>query len=629
MSKKVLSIVLAVCLLIGCVPVLASAAEQSGDVGSIHWALSEDGVLTLSGTGVVTDGSDSGVPATDIPWGSSQSTLAETVKEIVIEEGITKVGMYSLGYCVNTKIVRLPASLTETEMYSFIKMAPPFRSIEEVYYAGAFEQYLSIKGITSNGALPLGNVGEMSQYHTISEIHCSDITVCSTVDQTLADGSMLTWAAKFGKILSTDVNETPKTGVSIAGQTGVYSTAKKLTLPAEESGAPITVFGKSSVPASACEELTIPEGFLGLENDALSSEKFPKLTTLRLPKSIELLGYYEVQPPVFFKFVNLPKTLKDLYFNGTRAEWNELFPENEVDGGSDYPDATKAMDVDKLIKDNLTDKGITLHFSDGTTIEGKKTDPKPSQPGGNTPSTPSAPSDDEPIVETSTTESGNLVTTTTQPNGDQELKVETLTGETIANIKLPADPGKGKEFADVKSGAWYEGAVDKATAYGLFGGTSETTFAPGAEMTRGMLAQVLYNLSGKTRYGVGEGTFTDVKNGAWYVNAVDWAAKVGVTSGTGSGGFSPNQSITREQLVTMLYNYAKAIGMDRKSSAGLERFPDAGKISGYAKEAMQWAVADGFISGRADNGENYIAPQGTATRAEVAAVLVKFTERLK
>lgn len=233
----------------------------------------------------------------------------------------------------------------------------------------------------------------------------------------------------------------------------------------------------------------------------------------------------------------------------------------------------------------------------------------------------------EPTVETMTTEAGNTATVTTQTGGDKAIEVKTPSGETVANIDLPADPGKGKTFTDVKG--WYEGAVDKATAYGLFNGTSETTFSPNSPMTRGMLATVLYNLSGKSQYGVGEGAFADVTKNIWYENAVDWAAKTGVTSGTSKTEFSPNRSITREQLVTMLYRYAKLIGADSKNSAGLEKFPDAGKVSNYAKEAMQWAVAEGFISGRANGGKDYIAPQGTATRAEVAAVLTRFVEYLK
>lgn len=232
-------------------------------------------------------------------------------------------------------------------------------------------------------------------------------------------------------------------------------------------------------------------------------------------------------------------------------------------------------------------------------------------------------------METKPTGDGNTATITTQPGGDKGIEVKTPTGETVAKVNLPADPGEGKKFEDVKENDWFEQSVDSATAYGLFRGTSDTTFSPNGSMTRSMLAQTLWNLSGKTGYGAGEGTFTDVTKNIWYENAVDWAAKVGVTSGTGSGGFSPEQKITREQMVTMLYRYANAIGAPEKSKETLESFPDSGEVSGFAREAVAWAVAEGLLTGRSSGGENYIAPQGTATRAEVAAVLTRFVEYLK
>ncbi len=244
-------------------------------------------------------------------------------------------------------------------------------------------------------------------------------------------------------------------------------------------------------------------------------------------------------------------------------------------------------------------------------------------------SVPIGPSVPEPTVETVTTETGNTATITTQPEGDKTIEVKAPSGETVAGIELPANPGAGKKFSDVKAGSWYEDSVDKATAYSLFNGTSETTFSPNGKMNRGMVAQVLYNLSGKTKYGVGSGSFTDVASGKWYKDAVDWASKAGVVNGISESLFAPDRSVTREQLVTMLYRYAKAIGADTKAATELAGFPDGSKVSSYAGDAMKWAVANGFIGGRAQNGKNYIAPGGTATRAEVAAILTRFVEFLK
>ncbi len=226
-------------------------------------------------------------------------------------------------------------------------------------------------------------------------------------------------------------------------------------------------------------------------------------------------------------------------------------------------------------------------------------------------------------------ETENTVTKSTLPDGGKQIIVTSPEGEQIAEIKLPADPGKGKQFEDVKPGAWFEGAVNSAAAYGLFDGTSETTFSPKGSMNRGMVAQVLYNLSGKSKYGTDAGNFTDVADGKWYTDAVNWAAKSGVVNGTTETSYAPKRNVTREQLVTILYRYAKLIGADTSASADLTRFPDNSRISNFAKEAMSWAVANGFVSGRLSGGKDYLAPKGTANRAEVATILIRFVEYLK
>lgn len=278
-----------------------------------------------------------------------------------------------------------------------------------------------------------------------------------------------------------------------------------------------------------------------------------------------------------------------------------------------------------------------VSYADGTlTIAAKPVTPPSS--GDDEPIEPTP--DDEPVVETNTAPDGTVTTTTTWPDGQQavdvkapdggkEITVTASDGGKMAEISIAANPGESKKFEDVKAGAWYEKAVDAATGYSLFNGTSETKFSPNAPMTRGMLATVLHNLSGNPEYGTGADVFDDVKDGIWYEDPVDWAYKIGVAAGTSATEFSPDQSITREQLVAMLYRYAEKIGAGSKNRTGLTSFPDSGKVAGYAKDAMQWAVAEGFISGRANGGRNYIAPQGTATRAEVATVLARFVEYLK
>lgn len=173
-----------------------------------------------------------------------------------------------------------------------------------------------------------------------------------------------------------------------------------------------------------------------------------------------------------------------------------------------------------------------------------------------------------------------------------------------------------KEFDDVADTFWASGAIDFTAARELFSGTGGTAFSPDAPMTRGMLVTVLYRLEDAAAEGAG--SFTDVADGAWYENAVTWASSNKIVNGVGNGLFEPDQSITRQDLAVMLYRYAGFLGMDTAASGDLSRFCDQGQVASYAREAMEWAVDSGLISGRTGP---TLAPTGTATRAEAAAIL--------
>ena len=216
---------------------------------------------------------------------------------------------------------------------------------------------------------------------------------------------------------------------------------------------------------------------------------------------------------------------------------------------------------------------------------------------------------------------GYTSTKTVAPQGDVLLVITNSAGDTLANIYIPSVLGDAKNFVDNRSG-WYKEAVDKASALKLFNGVSETEFAPNSPMTRAMWVTVLHNLSSHPSYGYGF-RFTDVSSGSWYDMPVQWAYSLGITSGTSATTFSPLQNITREQMVTMLYRYAKLIGVDSDNRASLSGFTDSDEISSYAYDAMRWAVAEGFITGM---GDGTVDPKGNSTRAQVATVLTKFVE---
>ena len=186
------------------------------------------------------------------------------------------------------------------------------------------------------------------------------------------------------------------------------------------------------------------------------------------------------------------------------------------------------------------------------------------------------------------------------------------------------DPNAQKlvEFADVPKNAWYVGAVEYAVQNGLMNGVGDGQFDPEGSMTRAMLVTVLWRFEGEPE--AGTNTFSDVPNGQWYTDAVAWAAANGVVNGVGKNRFDPEGKITREQMATILYRYAEKKWIDTSKRAELGAFPDAKQVSTYAKDAVQWAVAEKIINGS----DGKLLPQGNATRAQVATILMRFIENI-
>ena len=178
-------------------------------------------------------------------------------------------------------------------------------------------------------------------------------------------------------------------------------------------------------------------------------------------------------------------------------------------------------------------------------------------------------------------------------------------------------------FMDVHENDWFYDDVAFAYNEGLFAGTSNTTFSPNASMTRAMLVTVLYRLDGKPTVS-GRSGFSDVQIGSYYEDAVTWAANNGIVNGTSTSTFSPNANVTREQMAAILYRYAQYKKYNTTASSSLNSFSDYASVSGYAVTAMQWAVAEKLVNGSAGK----LMPTGNATRAQVAAILHRFVENV-
>ena len=171
--------------------------------------------------------------------------------------------------------------------------------------------------------------------------------------------------------------------------------------------------------------------------------------------------------------------------------------------------------------------------------------------------------------------------------------------------------------------SWAGDAVDFVSARDLFKGMAENTFSPATNMSRGMLVTVLYRMAYEPESGVPN--FSDTNMNAWYADAVAWATTNKVVNGYGDGTFGPDDDITREQMVTLLYRYAKDKGLNVSAQGTLNAFEDAGQVDGYAKDAMEWAVSIGLMKGMDDT---HLAPLKNASRAEVATILMRFCENV-
>ena len=236
---------------------------------------------------------------------------------------------------------------------------------------------------------------------------------------------------------------------------------------------------------------------------------------------------------------------------------------------------------------------------------------------------------------------GDRVTITTQPDEGYKLGEITVTRPNGQKVTLtPAGDGKYTftqpgvkvtidvtfvpeewPFVDVAESDWFFQAVKYVFERGIMVGTSDTTFEPQSSVTRGQVVQMLYNLEGQPTV-TGEDGFTDVQSKDWWYNAVVWASQNEVVSGYGDGTFQPKRNISRQEFAQMLFNYAKFKGYDLTATGDLTKFPDGGDVAGWAETAMQWANGNELINGHADTGK--LDPLGTTVRAQAASILTKF-----
>ena len=227
------------------------------------------------------------------------------------------------------------------------------------------------------------------------------------------------------------------------------------------------------------------------------------------------------------------------------------------------------------------------------------------------------------VLGTLTATDANGDTISLSNEGDGKYTFTMPASRVTVSATFVAESEQELPFTDVASSEWYYEAVQYVYNNELMNGMSATTFEPNSTTTRGMIVTMLYRLENEPT--AASAGFTDVAAGQWYTDAVNWAAANNIVNGYGDDQFGPTDTITREQMMAILYRYAQYKGYDVTASADLSAYTDATNISSYAVSAMQWAVSEGLINGITDT---TLVPGGSATRAQVAAILMRFCENV-
>lgn len=292
-----------------------------------------------------------------------------------------------------------------------------------------------------------------------------------------------------------------------------------------------------------------------------------------------------------------------------------------------YDDKTFKLQYSVIIPDDggstttPTSYGITVSTAENGTVK----------------SSNSSAAKDATVTITVTPNEGYVLDTLTVTDKDNNTVALTKVSDTQYTFKMPASAVTVKAtfkkdegtqpaalpFNDVSESEWFYEAVKYVYDKGMMNGVSDTAFAPYSNLTRGMIAQVLYNLEGKPA--VSGSAYTDVAADQWYNDAVNWAAQKGIVTGYGDGTFGPMDNITREQMAAILYRYAQYKGYDVSAKGDLTAFTDGNTVSDWAKDAMSWAVGTALFNGK---GDGILDPTTTATRAEVAKILMTYCENV-
>ena len=622
MKKRLLSFVLAVLMIASLLPATALAADivdsgtcgAEGDGSNLTWTLDREGVLTISGSG---DMYDYGL--SDAPWYGIRSR----VKSAVIADGVTSIGYKAFDDCTSLTSVTIPDSVTSIGDW-------------------AFSYCTSLTSVTLPDSVT--RIGERAFYY------CTSLTSVTIPDSVTSIGEF-----------------------AFSGCTSLTS----VTIPDS-----VTSIGNGAFKGcTSLTSVTIPGSVTRIGVGAFAS--CTSLTSVTIPDSVTRIGKQA------FDYCT---SLTDVYYAGSEAQWkaisissagnNDLLTANIHYNYGSHTHSYK----DVVTAPTCTEKGYTTHtcacgksYVDTYTDalghawdSGKVTkEPTETETGvkiftctrcGETktetiPKLTHEHSYDAVVTAPTCTAKGYTTHTcacgdsyvdaytdalghawdegkVTKAATETESGVKTFTCTRCGETKTEVIPATGsvdvtEMFTDV-SHSWADDGIRYCVTHQLMSGIGNNLFGPKLTTTRAQIVQILYNLEGEPEVS-GTTPFTDLTQD-WYQDAILWAYQTGVVAGTGDGTtFEPDRPVTREQIAVILMEYVtRVLKLERTwTPADLSAFPDAGSVSDWAKDAMADAVALGLISGASNGGQTLLEPQGSATREQVATILMEFCKNVK
>ena len=621
MKKRLLSFVLAALMIASLLPATALAADivdsgtcgAEGDGSNLTWTLDSEGVLTISGSGDM-----HGYDHLGAPWYGIRSP----VKSAVIADGVTSIGDSAFFDCTSLTSVTIPDSVTSIGEYAFYgctSLTGIWVAEGNSHYAsdasgvlfnkdkttlvqcpGAFAAYTIPNSVTSIGADAFSYCRSLTSVtipDSVTSIGESSFYKCTSLTSVTIPDSVTSIGYKaFGSCESLTSVTIPDSVTSIGD--GAFSCCTSLTSVTIPNS--VTSIGDSAFyDCTSLTSVTIPNSVTIIGVAAFSC--CTSLTSVTIPDSVTIIG-----GSAFFDCDNLT----DVYYTGTEIAWNKI----KI---SDYSDVLK---------------NATIHyFSEWT----REKEPTCTEPGSETSVCPEAG-----CGKTFTREIPALGHSwdegkVTKPATEAEDGVKTFTCTRCGETKTETIPATGSDvdvtemFSDVTKNWAYPG-IQYCVTHKLMGSTGGDKFAPTMTTTRAQIVQILYNLEGEPKVS-GTTPFTDLTQD-WYQDAVLWAYQTGVVAGTGDGTtFDPDLPVTREQIAVILMEYTDRILNIKRTwtPADLSTFPDADSVSDWAKDAMADAVALGLISGASNGGQTLLEPQGSATREQVATILMEFCKNVK